>query len=399
MKYKGFGSLKVMGVKVLPFYLLTFLLLSLSGCIEEYNADVPSEDSDLLGVEGSICSSQLNKFILSRTQTLNSPNAPRLVTGATVIVRGTDGSEYHAEAANGYYSCQIGDLNPEVGYYLHIETNGEVYESDPQKPLRTESISGVDVLQETPESHLDVLVTPDAPYDPNKLNYYSWTYEETWEVHPDYTTQIYFDIKTSTAVFDAHQFPLRGWKSIKGSSILVGSSASYEGQHIRKAKLYDIDRADERVYYRYSGLIHQRAISKAEYEYESARRQTSTEMGGLFTPLPSALPTNIHCLTSSKHVIGYVGCSLNTSEYRFFLKPQDYSIDHPYKKDARKWLDDCDEQDCYRMVVKEGMYLCEWKDERYKPGGKLQTAWAFDYQLDVRLHGATDVQPDFWEDD
>ena len=308
---------------------------TLSGCIEEYNADVPSEDSDLLVVEGSICSSQLNKFILSRTQTLNSSNLPRLVTGATVIVRGTDGSEYQAQAADGYYSCQIGDLNPDVGYYLHIETNGEVYESDPQKPLRTENISEVNVLQETPESNLDVLVTPDAPFDPNKLNYYSWTYEETWEVHPDYTTQIYFDIKTSSPVFDPYQFPSRGWKSITGTSILVGSSASYEGQHIRKAKLYDIDRADERMYYKYSGLIHQRAISKAEYEYESARRQTSTEMGGLFTPLPSALPTNIHCLTSNKHVIGFVGCALNTSEYRFFLIPKDYSIDHPNKKDAR----------------------------------------------------------------
>lgn len=374
------------------------LLFMLSGCIEEYNADVPSEDSDLLVVEGSICSSQLNKFILSRTQTINSSNVPRMVTGAKVIVRGSDGSEYQTQAADGYYYCQIGALNPDVEYYLHIETNGEVYESEPQKPLRTEKIAEVNVLQDTPESNLDVLVTPDAPFDPDKVNYYSWTYDETWEVHPDYTTQIYFDTKTSSPVFDPYQFPARGWKNATGSTILVGTSVSYEGQHIRKIKLYDIDRGDERMYYKYSSLVHQRAISKAEYEYESARRQTSTEMGGLFTPLPSALPTNIHCLTSSKHVIGYVGCSLNTSEYRFFLKPKDYSIDHPYRKDARLWLNDCDEQTCYRMVTKEGMYLCEWKDERYKPGGTLQTAWAYDYQLDVRLKGATDVKPDFWDD-
>lgn len=374
------------------------LLFMLSGCIEEYNADVPSEDSDLLVVEGSICSSQLNKFILSRTQTINSSNVPRMVTGAKVIVRGSDGSEYQTQAADGYYYCQIGALNPDVEYYLHIETNGEVYESEPQKPLRTEKIAEVNVLQDTPESNLDVLVTPDAPFDPDKVNYYSWTYDETWEVHPDYTTQIYFDTKTSSPVFDPYQFPARGWKNATGSTILVGTSVSYEGQHIRKIKLYDIDRGDERMYYKYSSLVHQRAISKAEYEYESARHQTSTEMGGLFTPLPSALPTNIHCLTSSKHVIGYVGCSLNTSEYRFFLKPKDYSIDHPYRKDARLWLNDCDEQTCYRMVTKEGMYLCEWKDERYKPGGTLQTAWAYDYQLDVRLKGATDVKPDFWDD-
>jgi hypothetical protein len=321
-----------------------------------------------------------------------------MVTGAKVIVRGSDGSEYQTQAADGYYYCQIGALNPDVEYYLHIETNGEVYESEPQIPLRTEKIAEVNVVQDTPESNLDVLVTPDAPFDPDKVNYYSWTYDETWEVHPDYTTQIYFDTKTSSPVFDPYQFPARGWKNATGSTILVGTSVSYEGQHIRKIKLYDIDRGDERMYYKYSSLVHQRAISKAEYEYESARRQTSTEMGGLFTPLPSALPTNIHCLTSSKHVIGYVGCSLNTSEYRFFLKPKDYSIDHPYRKDARLWLNDCDEQTCYRMVTKEGMYLCEWKDERYKPGGTLQTAWAYDYQLDVRLKGATDVKPDFWDD-
>ena len=151
-----------------------------SGCIEEYEADIPSEDTDLLVVEGAICSSQLNKFILSRTQPINSSNSPQMVTGASVSVRGSDGSNYVAQEADGYYTCWIDALNPNVDYYLHIETDGEVYESDPQKPLRTESIAEVNVVQETPESHIEVLVTPDAPFDPDKANYYSWTYDETW---------------------------------------------------------------------------------------------------------------------------------------------------------------------------------------------------------------------------
>ena len=251
-------------------------------------------------------------------------------------------------------------------------------------------------MQGTPESDIDVLVTPEAPFASDKINYYSWTYDETWEVHPDYTTVIYFDIKTSTPIYDPYQFPTIGWKDASGSEIMVGSSLSYEGQHIHSLKLYDIDRANERVYYNYSGLVHQRAISKAEYEYELARRQASSEMGGLFTPLPSALPTNIRCLTSKKHVIGFVGCALNTSEYRFFLRAVDFSIDRPYPKDSRRWLNDCNEMDCYRMVVDEGMYLCEWKDERYRPGGVLQTVWAYDFQLDVRLRGAYAEKPDFW---
>ena len=246
------------------YVIVALFIATLSGCIEEYQADIPSEDSDLLVVEGAICSSQLNRFILSRTQPVNSSATPRLVVGAKVFVRGSDGSEYTAQAANGYYACQIGDLNPDVMYYLHIETDGEVYESEPQKPLRTEGIEEVTMVQETPESNIDILVTPDAPFDANKINYYSWTYEETWEVHPDYTTVIYFDTKIMAPVYDPYQFPTRGWKDATGSTILVSSSTSYEGQHIRKVKLYDIDRSNERMYYKYSGLIHQRAITKAE---------------------------------------------------------------------------------------------------------------------------------------
>ena len=384
-------------IKSLYFVLcLMACACSLSGCVEEYEADISSEYSDMLVVEGTICSSQMNKFILSRTLEVNSSQTPQMVKGAKVSVHGSDGSEYMAQETDGYYSCQIGALNPDAEYYLHIEVDGEVYESEPQKPLRTEGIEGVNVEQATPESNLDVLVNPDVPFDSNKTNYYSWTYDETWEVHPDYTTVIYFDTQMMVPVYKPDQFPLMGWKNATGSKILVGTSLNYEGQHIRRLKLYDIDRSDERMYYNYSCLIHQRAISKAEYEYELARRQVSSEMGGLFTPLPSALPTNIRCLTSHKHVIGFVGCSLNTSEYRFFLRSVDFSINHPIRKDARLWLNDCDEKVCCRMVLEEKMYLCEWIDERYKPQGKLRTAWAHDYQLDVRLKGAYAEEPDFW---
>ena len=382
-----------------PLYIALCLMVcacTLSGCIEEYEADISASDSNLLVVEGTICSGQLNTFILTRTQPVNSPFAPPVVEGASVSVRGSDGSVYATQGTDGRYSCWVDDLAPDVEYYLHIEVDGDVYESEPQKPLPTEGIADVSVVQDTRESNIDVLVTPDAPFNPDKPNYYSWTYDETWEVHPDHTTVIYFDIKTSQPVYDPNQFPTRGWKTLTASTIMVGSSLNYEGQQIRKLKLYDIDRTSERVYYKYSGLVHQRAISKAEYEYGLARRQAGSEMGGLFTPLPSALPSNIHCLTSPKHVIGFVGCSLNTSAYRFFLHAEDYSVVLPLWKDDRRWLNDCDEMACYRMVVKEGMFLCEWKDERYRPGGVLQTAWAYDYQLDVRLRGARDEEPDFW---
>ena len=372
----------------------------MTGCIEEYEADISAEDTNLLVVEGAICSGNLNKFILSSTQAIKSSSTPRIVTGAKVSVRGTDGSEYMTQAADGYYSCWIDALDPDVEYYLHIEANGEVFESEPQKPLRTEKIAEVIGVQNTEESNIDVLVTPEAPFDADEANYYSWTYDETWEVHSDYTTNMYFDKETMMRKFKAYLFPEVGWKDGTGRTIMVGSSTSYEGQHIQKLKMYDLDRSNERVYYMYSGLVHQRAITKAEYEYELARRQAGSEMGGLFTPQPSALPTNIHCLTSKKHVIGFVGCSLNVSDYRFFLNAKDYSIEIPKKEDARVWIDNCNEEICAKMVDK-GLYLCVWDDNRIS-FGTLKTAWATEKQLDVRYKGAYIERPDFWpveEDD
>ena len=370
-------------------------ICTLSGCVEEFEADLPDVDSDLLVVEGTICSSELNKFILSRTQTLSNTYQLRTVMGARVSVRGSDGSEYIAQPTFGYYACQIDALDPDVAYYLHIETDGEVYESEPQKPLRTERIAEVCGVQNTQESDIDVLITPDVPFEPNQARYYSWRYDETWEVYPEYRTGIYYDTETRSVVMKPNQFPVHGWKDATGTTIMVGASTSYEGNHIQRLKLYDIGHSDERMFYRYSGLVHQRAITKAEYEYEQARRQADSEMGGLFTPQPSALPTNIHCLTSSKHVIGFVGCSLNTSKYRFFLESPDFSIRRPHQTDTRIWIDNPTEDECCQMVNK-GFFLCEWEDPLMSIDHMLHTAWATRPQLDVRCQGAYIEVPEFW---
>ena len=178
--------------RLLYMVLCLMVGVTLSGCIEEFEADVTVEDSEVLVVEGTIYSGNQSTFTLSRTQPVNTSHlSPRWVTGAIVSVRGSDGSEYMAQAVgSGYYTCQVAELAPDVEYSLHIEADGEVYESEPQKPLRTEKIAAVQGMQNTPESNIDILITPDAPFNPDQANYYSWTYDETWEVHPARPTQI-----------------------------------------------------------------------------------------------------------------------------------------------------------------------------------------------------------------
>ncbi len=383
-----------------PLLTLTAALCLLSACIEEFEADIPADDSELLVVEGTICAGRMNRFALSRTQAVSADDAPHLVTGATVAVRGTDGSDRPAIFTEGFYTCMIDRLDPDVEYFLHIETDGEVYESEPQRPLPTEGIADVRGVQDTPESSIDVIVTPEAPLRSDQANYYLWTYDETWMVTPDCMTAMYYDTTRREPVYeDIYHFPRQGWVDATGAVTTVGASTGYDRQHIQGLKVYDIERNDERMYHRYSALLHQRAISKGEYEYELARRQASAEMGGLFTPLPSALPTNIRCLTSGKHVIGFVGCSLNITDYRLFLTPGDFSIRYPMATDHRLWLEDPKADDCCDMVAR-GYYLCEWVVPELSPTGKLRSAWAQIHQLDVRYRhkGVYVEEPEFWNE-
>ena len=118
MRYKEYRSSKVYGIKVLPFYLLTFLLLTFTGCIEEYEADIPKDDANLLVVEGTIYSGRLNTFKLSWTTPIDGNYEAHWSMDALVSVRGTDGSVYETENNYGYYTCQLGDLNPDVEYFI-----------------------------------------------------------------------------------------------------------------------------------------------------------------------------------------------------------------------------------------------------------------------------------------
>ena len=104
-------------------------------------------------------------------------------------------------------------------------------------------------------------------------------------------------------------------------------------------------------------------------------------------------------------MIGFVGCSLNTSDYRFFLNTADFTIHNP-QGDERLWLEfeglpdvKVDEYKAFLEKCRQlayTMYLCEWINETDAAGGKLRTAWAYEYQLDVRYKGAYLEEPDFW---
>lgn len=384
-------------------------LFMMTGCVEEYEAELPESETHLLVVNGTI-SSGYSQFHLSWSEPLENANKGKdrksysiedvkPVEHAVVTIHGTDGSEYKCTddgAEYGYptgiYSCYMPMLNPDVSYYVIIKCNEGTYRSTPEKPIRTPDIETLEYFQKDSLSDVEVLLTTADPDNPDKTSYFTWDYKETWEIRPTRITSIYFDIETMTRKYMTkdRQYPKRGWKFGRNEIILAGSTIHYAGGRMSKYQLLDIPRDDERVSWYYCFDLTQRAISKAEYEYELACRQAGWEMGGLFTPQPSSFPTNIRCTTSSNRVIGYVGCSLNTIWARMYIDCTKISRILP-KPNKLKKLDDCQEVDCMRMT-QEGKVLYDWNDGR-QAMQPLVTLWGEPEDFDVRLRGATTEKP------
>lgn len=287
-------------------------LFMMTGCVEEYDADLPEGETRLLVVNGTICSNEYNMFQLTWSTSIKetpkyvgySNNEPEPVTGARVTICGTDGTKYECTEYTkeeygqdmGVYACDVPELNPDVSYYLTISYRNDVYQSTPEKPINTPDIDDFEYFQKDSLANIELLLTTATPSDPSKIAYYSWDYSETWELRPTLTTAIYFDMDSMTMKCRTKDlvYPKRGWKFGHNKKIITESTANYTDNRLTKYQLFKIPCDDERILWYYCCDLSQRAISKAEYEYEVACRQAGWEMGGGFSLLSHQL-----CLLTS----------------------------------------------------------------------------------------------------
>lgn len=365
------------------------MLLTLQSCIEEYNAVLPADDVNLLVVEGTIISGETSGFLLSRTIPLSGENKPEEVKTAHLSIKGNDGSELSVPRLyDNVYAVDVPKLNPDVEYSLYIECDGEQYYTVPQKPLPSTPIESVTHNQPKTYGDINILVTTATPLNPSETQYYRWFYDETWEIHAQYKTHVQWDPKLEKGVPLEKEYQTVGWCTNTGKDIIASSSAYYNDNKIAEYKLYGIAPDSRRFQVLYSTEVTQLSITKAEYEYEQERRRISKEMGGLFTPQPSVLPSNIHCMTSSKRAIGYVGCSAGVSRMRIFISPDDVYC----RPDIYCQAYYSDEKD---FPGDKNLYLMDWRLIQYMEGPTV-TGWAPFNCVDVSRIASMKTRPDYW---
>ena len=372
---------------------LSLMLCITASCIDEYNADLGDSDSNILVVEGNILSDEFCQFYLTHSIGINEVGLNKehlYINDATLRVVGSDGSSYEAKKIYPGYGVQVGTLNPNVKYSLEITWDGAVFTTEPAFPLQTPKIDSMSYRQDSITGQVGIMVTEEAPNSKDPI-YLRWFFDETWEIHSHYHPAFVYDpLKDNMRSIEEEEKKFVGWKYGSSSSIIVGNSAKFDNNHIRDFRIQSIDVTSDRLEQYYCIDVRQYAMSRAQYEYELARREISDEMGGIFAPLPSELFTNITCNDNKHRAIGYVGVGM-LQRGQLWINSQYVT----YRDALYKYIEIITDEELLKLTPKE-LYDIGYRitDDTEPMDGVWH--WANQRGVDVTLRGASLVRPEWW---
>lgn len=362
-------------------------------CKDPYISPYKSPPTGYLVVEGYISGNSATQFKLSRTIPLPGDSALPRVTGATVEVEGTDGSVYPLkDISNGAYSDSNAlPLTTDVQYRLRIRTpNGDEYLSDPVPFKRTPPIDSVNFLQNSDYS-VNIYVNTHGPT--NKTRYYQWNWDQTFEYHSAEESLYYWDKTLDSVILrpDTAQV-FRCWLSALSGNIVVDNSTKLAQDVIYRQKLNTIPPNDVQLSVLYTMLVRQYALTQDGYNFLSLMQHNTESLGSIFDAQPSALKSNIHCLTRpSEEVIGFVSAG-TVQQYRLWISREQILNTFDYR---------CDQDDGFIAKGDQRNYLIYF-GSTYSPITSANENSTFGYTINeteclvCTSHGGTNHAPPYW---
>jgi hypothetical protein len=360
-----------------------------ANCKIPYEPKLNSAVTDALVVEGYIEGSVPVIIKLSRTRTITNgdTSARKYELGARVIVEDDKQNSYPlSELGNGIYSSLSNlPLNAANRYRLHIFTSeNEEYLSDfvPFKSSPPIDTVGWEIKDEGVQIYVNT-------HDPNNATrYYRWEYSETWQHHTLYSSSFVYD-EVNNVVIPRTQQVQYCWTTDSSTSILLGSSAKLSRDVVNEMSLVYIQPHDEKLSDLYSILVKQYALDSNGYNYLSAMKSNTEDLGSIFDPQPNETVGNIHCVTRpAEIVIGYINAG-NSSETRVFISnssmPAGWNI--PLACPFITVPDNPDSLKKYFTSEFEPVYFIE-----HPPAYAASTAEC----VDCRTQGGVPFKPSFW---
>jgi len=300
------------------YTLIVLAAFFFKSCKEPYRPLIESLPDSFLVVEGVLNPGPKPAVIrLTRTFKLDQDATVKTEDNAQLMVEGKDNTiSSFLSTGNGNYVSGNLNLIANHEYRLRIKTvDGKEYLSDYVKAKITPHIDSIG----WDKNNVGVQIYINTKDLSNVTRYYRWDYEETWEIHSHLPTFYIYE----NGVIRQRLFPQEDvsicWKQNISSNILLGNSIRLLDDIIYKGPVRLISQAEDRLSVRYSILVRQYALEQGAYDFFELLKKNTENIGSLFSPQPSELRGNIHCISNpAEYVIGYVTAS-TIEEKRTFI--------------------------------------------------------------------------------
>jgi len=386
----------VLGNSPLCFAKLSLVLMfsAFASCVDEYDEVPDGYSNPMLVVDGNIYSNQECCFSLSHTVELNGSylDAIEGVDNATITVCGSRGETWECiSSMSGKYNIPVGELSADAEYWVEIDAPGYGhFKSTPMKPLAAPEL--VSLTFEAPadgeEGNVYFLVTTSdmSTGVKNDKSYLLWRYEECYVLESPVRTSYYYNPATD-AIEVLPTMLYHGWREVKPKERIILSNESFDYGAITNYCIYHKENQDYRFMQRYRTCVYQEAITAEEYEYRHLLATQTSEMGGLFTPMPTELPSNVRGVNGEK-AIGFVGVRSSVSSKVLYVNRKEVRY-HFYPQYKTFTLTDS-RLDMYKSGYRVSSYNPYTGDEE----------WALRWVVDVTdpYWNASLTKPDYWED-
>ncbi len=291
---------------------------SIWSCKKPYSPTIITQAPNYLVVEGFINSSDSTTIKLSRTAQLADTAKSKPELGAVILIEDNLNNHYQlTEVGNGIYKTPAVNLNASQTCRLHIiTTDKKEYASDMVEIDKTPPIDTI--THSVINNGIQMAVsTHDAT---NKVKYFRWDFNETWEYGSFYTAHYKYVNGAVTYLSPADpDYDNLCWIYDNSSQILVGSAENLSQSVINNQTITYVDESTGKLALGYSILIKQYALTKDAFEYWQKLKKNTEQLGSIFDAQPSDLKGNLHNLADANEpVMGYISASSQTSK-RFII--------------------------------------------------------------------------------
>ena len=366
---------------------ISLLCLSLFACKDPFKPEVDAHNRNLLVVEGYIHIGGSTTIRLNRTVDVAVKSVQIPEAKAEVAIETAAGEIVARGISNAQGTCVLNtiSLSTSKQYRLRITTSkGKVYQSEVLTCKVTPPIDSLNFKIENGGFQ----VYANTHDDSNNTRYYTWDFDETWEIRSPYPSG--FEVKDNQIVnLDPSINISRCWLNGSSSRILLGTSERLVADKISRAPIVFIKGDAERVAEQYSILVRQYALTKEAYLYLDNMRKNTEQIGGIFDPQPSELKGNMVSVSDpAEVVIGFISAGTVVQKRLFISKTDKPAIN-------RDWMF---AEDCERFFVKNenvlasgGLIIQKSANAQGEQGYDMSTARC----IDCRVRGSN-VKPSYW---